>query len=226
MGCGSSRTTLEGVDIPLDYNMEATGVEEIDEIMVDANQLISNIEILRSKLIDDFDDIAIYSGATSYKDPDLIKLYISFFILAEYEQQGFFNSKEITNEAPLFKYQQKVSPKLQKLYDKLIIFTKGVNEINDFIEKNNIKEFKETLLKEQAQHEKTINEKYNDRPGLAYVCINLDFHMCLNLNEIFQKLLIPIVFRLTFMKWESLILNNSVSLRILVVRILYAFLKL
>jgi hypothetical protein len=167
MGCGVSRTHLNGIDVPLDHYIEQTGVDDVDERLKEASEIIYKIETFRLKLIDEFDDLVVHSGACAFKDPDLTKLIISFLTIAEYECNGFLKSIEQCNAPPMFKYTCKLNPKTQKVYDRITGLTKCLIEMGSFEGQNTIRDLKESLVKSQGDYEKMISEKYKETPAVG-----------------------------------------------------------
>jgi hypothetical protein len=133
----------------------------------DASEILFDIETLRLKLVDEFDELAVHSGACSYKEPDFAKIYSSFFIMAEFETNGFINSIEKIQNPPLFKTSTKLSPKLQKVYERITVTAKCLLELEEKVRRNEIKGLKENLTKHQAEYEKLIKEKYVENAGLG-----------------------------------------------------------
>jgi hypothetical protein len=125
MGCGGSRTKLEGVDEPLNHIMEQTGHEDIDKKFKEASCLIAEIEAMRSNVVDEFDELAVQTGACVYKDPSYTNCVKSFCILAEMEHPEFMKGIEVTNEVPYFTQKANLV-KNQKIYDQFIKLAKGL----------------------------------------------------------------------------------------------------
>jgi hypothetical protein len=171
MGCGGSRTKLEGVDLPLDHWMEPTGVEECDKGFKEAGELMVSLEIVRSKVVDDFDELVVCTGASAYKNPDLEKCILSFFYSAEVEHAEFMKGIESSSDAPFFTHKAKLSAKAQKTHDHLVKFMNGLRECEkhwDEAKNDNLKDIASALGK--TDFDKVFPEKLKDKkPGEMYV---------------------------------------------------------
>jgi hypothetical protein len=166
MGCGGSRTKLEGIDLPLDHWMEPTGVEEFDKNFKEASEIIVHLEVARAKCIDEFDHVVVATGACAHKQPDLEKCLVSFFVNAELDQAEFMKDLELSHEIPYFVHKAKLSAKTLKIHDQIVKFMKALKETEDCWNSS-----RSDRLKELAQFavfvelEKQIQEKLKDKKG-------------------------------------------------------------
>jgi hypothetical protein len=166
MGCGGSRTKLEGVDMPLDHWMEPTGIEELDKDFKEASDVIAQLESVRVKSVDDFDEVVIVTGATAYKNPDFEKCLLSFFAITEHENPEFMKGVEPSHEAPFFTHKAKLSSKSQKVYDQLAKFVSGLKADEHSWNESSVRKLKELEARlAVAELEKQIADKYKDKKG-------------------------------------------------------------
>jgi hypothetical protein len=164
MGCGGSRTKLEGSDNPIEHWIEKTGIEDIDKAYEQAVSYLIDVENIRSYTVDELEELALLTGASAYKQITLEKCYVSFFYNAEVESDQYYKKISIADSAPHF-----TGPELKnnkRAYEVLADYTKKCDTIKT---KNDIKEKLEHLQNElksrEGEHEKAINEKFKDKPG-------------------------------------------------------------
>jgi hypothetical protein len=172
MGCEISRLELEGIEVPLDPVMEITHLEEVDKALIDASKVITIIEELRNAVVDEFDRLAVSTGAIAYKHPDLEKCIISFLYVAEKEHEGFITSIQSLNEAPFIKIDNdKLTQKTKKIFHKLENFIKNLINLRSLWDENKINETR--LLKEKLMSsENEYVEKLNNRELIFYRILN------------------------------------------------------
>ena len=166
MGCGGSRTKLEGNDSPIEHWIEKTGIEDIDKAYEQAVPLLTNVEEIRSYAVDELEELAVHTGACAYKEITLEKCYLAFFYIAEVEVDEYYKKLSASDSPPHF-----TGPELKKnkkAYEALAEYIKKWDTIKT---KNDVKEKLEQLQSElksrESEYEKTINEKFKDKPGQA-----------------------------------------------------------
>ena len=169
MGCGGSRTKLEGHDMPIEHWMEKTGIEDIDKAFEPANGLLTVIEEIRSFGVDELEELALATGASAYKEITLEKCYISFFYNAELESPEYYKKIQSIENPPLFSGPE--LKKNKKSYDHLGIYIKKYDDIKTKGSEISCKleDFHTEVKAKEADFEKTISEKFKDKPGHAYV---------------------------------------------------------
>jgi hypothetical protein len=96
MGCGSSRTSSEGLDKPIDYVLTKFNNEDIDQYFNDQQWIIQRIEMAREYYKDCFDQLAILSGACVLENFDLSHIYLGYLVNCELEAEGFSKRLKLT----------------------------------------------------------------------------------------------------------------------------------
>jgi hypothetical protein len=167
MGCGGSRTKLEGHDMPIDHWMEKIGIEDIDKSFEPVNGHLTVIEDIRSYGVDELEELALATGACAYKEITLEKCYISFFYNAELESPEYYKKIQSIESPPLFSGPE--LKKNKKAYDHLSIYIKKYDDIKSKGSEIGAKlEDVHTELKgKEADFEKAISEKFKDKPAHA-----------------------------------------------------------
>jgi hypothetical protein len=166
MGCGGSRTKLEGADLPLDHWMEPTGVEELDKTFIEASELIIQLESARAKSIDEFDYVVVATGACAYKQPDMEKCLLSFFANAETEHPEFLKGIEPSHEIPYFVHKAKLFAKTQKIHDQILKFMNYFRESDGCWNSSKSEKLRDIANScNFVELEKQVQEKLKDKKG-------------------------------------------------------------
>jgi hypothetical protein len=166
MGCGGSRTKLEGNDSPIEHWIEKTGIEDIDKAYEEVVSHLTNVEEIRSYAVDELEELAVQTGACAFKEINLEKCYIAFFMNAEVESEEYYKKISASDSAPHF-----TGPELKKNKKSYEALTEYIKKWDTIKTKNDVKEKLEQLQSElksrEGEYEKTINEKFKDKPGQA-----------------------------------------------------------
>jgi hypothetical protein len=163
MGCGGSRTKLEGVDQPLDSWMEPVGCAETDKKFKEVSELIADLEAVRANCVDEFDELVVLSGATAYKQPCAKACLTSFIIVAELESPEFAKGITPHHDAPFFTHKAKLTAKTLKIHDQLVKFAKGLKGGNPWDEDKHSKLQELIEWANFVDLEKTIALKLKDK---------------------------------------------------------------
>lgn len=166
MGCGSSRTKLEPLHTALNYNMQHTGVESVDNTFSNAATIMEKLENIRVALIDNRDTLTVKTGAIAYNNPDIHACLVSFFWLVSTFSKGNLKNMKVEpkTEIPFFEIPNKGGKKVDKAYDTLVEYIKGVWEVKDDVETigEEMSNLSETISNESGTYVDQVKEACKD----------------------------------------------------------------
>jgi hypothetical protein len=105
MGCGGSRTKLDGIDHPLTYELELLNNDEIDRYFTEMTTTLMKAESIRETYVDCYEKLCSLSGACVWKGNNFNKIYTSYFVNCELEAPGFYKQLTGTSYPPYFKHE-------------------------------------------------------------------------------------------------------------------------
>jgi hypothetical protein len=129
MGCsGSHYSLLDYTQTPLDNRIKKIGVGTIDEEFSKGRSKITELEALRTLIIDNRDIVILKSGGYCYTNIDMKAIIHSFVLVLSVYLKGELNQvrRHITNNYPFIDIDCSFNTKADKLYRCFMIYQKDL----------------------------------------------------------------------------------------------------
>lgn len=176
MGCSASREKLEGTDLPLDYQMEHTGVDTIDEMFNKSIEIIKTLEGIREIVIDKKENLFLLTGACCHTKPDLFQCLRGFIWRLSTEHEGDLTKAkvDILEEEPFIKLDATYNTEvILNIRANLVEYMKEVNELLPQTQamKSQLEDIGQEVMEASSKFLQLIGDAYNKQilavPGVV-----------------------------------------------------------